>query len=445
MRLYLTLIVLHFCVLCLPLAAQQTSVARYSENDTIGRTEGSFELKSAEEHRVVVHYYTPANETDVSRISNLIGNSINAYLDASVEWMGSRIRFKKSADEMVSDLNEIVHQAIKWYGYKELQSFVGFSEEVKNGIASIARADFEKSIFFKPNTSLEEQKKQQYFFVQKQLNEVKLLANMEVGNFGNSNLAIWTGSEEALLDQATRDSLLEALTFDPNVLLSPSSHTYSPETLALLGMEDQSILPIAEGNGPTSAASSDQVMVLLRANNEKLDGLQNQINDIRSEQIRQWQMQQEQANAGMQAQIENLRTMIVELVKMNGGALASSGNDFMLENGSSEVTNLPESISVFFEKGSTVLNTNAQLSLNEIVEIMAVNPRIKMVITGYADKTGNEKTNLALSQQRAKKVKQVFLESGLDESRFITRYLGDSGSAAVNPEDRKVVLTFVKR
>lgn len=137
--------------------------------------------------------------------------------------------------------------------------------------------------------------------------------------------------------------------------------------------------------------------------------------------------------------------MIVELVKMNGGALASTGNDFMLENGSSEVTNLPESISVFFEKGSTVLNTNAQLSLNEIVEIMAVNPRIKMVITGYADKTGNEKTNLALSQQRAKKVKQVFLESGLDESRFITRYLGDSGSATVNPEDRKVVLTFVKR
>jgi outer membrane protein OmpA-like peptidoglycan-associated protein len=444
MRLYLTLIVLHFCALCLPLAAQQTSAARYTENDTIGRPAGSFELKSAEEHRVVVHYYTPANETDVSRISNLIGNSINAYLDASAEWMGSRIRFKKSADEMVGDLNEIVHQAIKWYGYKELQSFVGFSEEVKNGIASIARSDFEKSIFFKPNTSLEEQKRQQYFFVQKQLNEVKLLANMEVGNFGNSNLAIWTGSEEGLLDQATRDSLLEALQFDPNILLSPSSQKYSTETLALLGMEDQSVLPPAEGNVSPSA-SSDEVMVLLRANNEKLDGLQNQINDIRSEQIRQWQLQQEQANAGMQAQIENLRTMIVELVKMNGGALASTGNDFMLENGSSEVTNLPESISVFFEKGSTVLNTNAQLSLNEIVEIMAVNPRIKMVITGYADKTGNEKTNLALSQQRAKKVKQVFLESGLDESRFITRYLGDSGSATVNPEDRKVVLTFVKR
>jgi hypothetical protein len=41
-------------------------------------------------------------------------------------------------------------------------------------------------------------------------------------------------------------------------------------------------------------------------------------------------------------------------------------------------------------------------------------------------------------------VKRFFLKAGLDERRFVTRYLGDRDSADENAGDRKVTVEFVR-
>jgi len=92
----------------------------------------------------------------------------------------------------------------------------------------------------------------------------------------------------------------------------------------------------------------------------------------------------------------------------------------------------------------TVLDAGSKLALNEIVDILARDPSLNLIITGFADKTGDAAKNLLLSQQRANAVKKFLTGSGLPSERFITKYFGDRDSKQENTNDRKVVIEFVR-
>jgi outer membrane protein OmpA-like peptidoglycan-associated protein len=83
------------------------------------------------------------------------------------------------------------------------------------------------------------------------------------------------------------------------------------------------------------------------------------------------------------------------------------------------------------------------LSLNEIVDLLARNPQLNIIITGYADSSGDEMKNLLLSQERSRAVKKFLSQSGLEESRFITKFLGEKDAIESNQLDRRVSLEFV--
>jgi outer membrane protein OmpA-like peptidoglycan-associated protein len=137
---------------------------------------------------------------------------------------------------------------------------------------------------------------------------------------------------------------------------------------------------------------------------------------------------------------------VFALVKMNTGEAVADGSNSLLPPPKSEgtVTNLPGSMNVYFPKGSVRLDASASLSLNEIVDILARSPQLKLIVTGYADKSGDAARNLLLSQQRANSVKEFLVKSGLSPDRFITKYFGDRDSAQEGLSDRKVVIEFVR-
>jgi outer membrane protein OmpA-like peptidoglycan-associated protein len=137
--------------------------------------------------------------------------------------------------------------------------------------------------------------------------------------------------------------------------------------------------------------------------------------------------------------------MVFALVKMNSGdALADVKPSLLPSRSAGTVTNLPGSMNIYFQKGSTLLDAGSVLSLNEIVDILARSPGLKLIVTGYADKTGDAAKNLLLSQQRANEVKKFLSASGLPQDRFITKYFGDRDSQQESKNDRKVTIEFVK-
>jgi outer membrane protein OmpA-like peptidoglycan-associated protein len=436
-----------FFVLAQPcLRAQRTTVVNHFQGDTTGRGLSGFRLAGTEEHRVVINYYQPAPPDEMQRLSQVIGAALNFYIDQSIEVKEDKITWRKSSGNVVRDMNEIVRSAVKYYNFRELESFSGFSGQVVKKVKELdgMQVITAESDLASPGTTA--LKQQQYFFVQKNLNELKLLANLEVGNYGNSNLLVYVGSESSLITGSAHDSLLQSLLYTPGTTLRPVYSDSSQKLLAELGTEDRSFLVPGENESPPDAFT-DKIVTMLEKNSAKLDAMQQQIDALRAEQVRQWQIQQETRNDQMQAQINDLRNMVKDLILMNsGGALTSSGNEILIDSPGSEggVYNIPSSVSVYFASGSVQLNANSVFTLNEVVDILARNRSLKLMISGYADKAGNPLTNLALSQQRASVVKAFLRKSGFTEDRFITRYLGDSNSEAPEASDRKVTLEFIR-
>lgn len=402
-----------------------------------------FSQTDAKGGRVLVRYFEPATGDDVERLQDLIGASLNYYIDHSAALTADRIHFFKAKKEMMRDMNDIVKSAIRIYDFKTLQDFNGFSAAVENKLSEMEGRDFNDSPFARSITDADSGKKMRYVFVQNELNELKLLANVEVGNFSNHNLLVNTGGEETVMDAATRDSLNKLLQYNGDTLLPFLTPGYSNATIELLNTPDKSTI---DGQSADGNDVNREILELLKQNTQRLENMQGQIDQLRAEQIQLFEQRQNERNQELQAQIDELRGMVIDLVKFNSGGATASGSGSVLlpGSGSGTVSNIPDQVALYFPKAQTSPDMAALFALNEIVDMLARNQQVRVIITGYADKTGDPRLNLELSRRRANEVKAVFLRAGLSEERFITRYLGDRDSQSESNDDRKVIVSFVR-
>ncbi len=432
-------------VFALPCAAQKTTVINHFPNDTTGK--GELVPSKTSEHRIIINYYQPADEQQLDQFQDLVSSYLNVYIERCAEMKNDDVSLRKSRKETMRDLNGIVEGVLEFYEYEKLKDFKGFSSMVANKLDAIEDLDFSKSSFAAGASDEESRKRMQNFYLEKELSDLKLLVNMEAGIYSDDNLMVIDGSEETIIDDRAKEQLLsEYFSYDPKKPLEPIKVSLSDESMAMINFEDTSTLGGAQQN---AAAGDEQLMnrilSLLETNNSKLDGMQKQIDDLRAEQMRIWQQQQDEKNLTMQKQIDDLREMVFALVKMNTGeAVADTKASLPPSKSESKISNLPGSMNIYFAKGSTLLDASSKLSLNEIVDILARSPGLKLIVTGYADKTGDPAKNLLLSQQRANEVKQFLAGSGLPQDRFITKYFGDRDSSQENRSDRKVTIEFVK-
>lgn len=103
---------------------------------------------------------------------------------------------------------------------------------------------------------------------------------------------------------------------------------------------------------------------------------------------------------------------------------------------------LPEFIDVTFYSGSFKLGLNAQLQLNEVIELMGRYPQLRVVCTGYADLQGERLSNLALSRNRAVAVRSYVLQSGVNAERVLLNYFGEERAQTAGAPDRRVEVRF---
>jgi outer membrane protein OmpA-like peptidoglycan-associated protein len=401
---------------------------------------------SSADQQLVIHYYEPAPKQSIDRLSQVLSASLSFYIDEHLSISENKLIWKKKESEIIKDLNGIVKSAIKYYDYKEISAFKGFSEDVKTKLEALGRLDF-KSVqdFSKQMTEADLQKKRYYFF-QKEINDLKLMIDVEVGNFNNENLLVKSESTSTIVSKGTIDSLMHDLEYNSDAFLKPHDIQLNDASMTLLSVEDRSTLGPEKATELDSSEFEKAILQLLQTNTAQLSMMQIQIDELKSTQIAMLEQRQNERNQELQMQIDDLRTMVVELARLNtGDALASNSDTYSPEiGGADEEINLPESISIPFEKGSVKLSAGSKLALNEVVDILARNPSLKLMITGMADKSGNAMDNLVISQERASEVRKFMKASGLSESRFVMKYYGDSKAEGDGPNDRKVLLEFIR-
>jgi OmpA-OmpF porin, OOP family len=89
---------------------------------------------------------------------------------------------------------------------------------------------------------------------------------------------------------------------------------------------------------------------------------------------------------------------------------------------------------VLFDYNQAIIKKSARPVLDEVAAVLNApeNLDVSIVIQGYADSTGSERYNLALSSKRAKAVKEYLLNKGITSSRLATKAYGDAGPIDAN-------------
>ena len=79
---------------------------------------------------------------------------------------------------------------------------------------------------------------------------------------------------------------------------------------------------------------------------------------------------------------------------------------------------------IFFEAWSALLEEPAQVALREAAERIKANPRVPVLVVGYADPRGSAEANMVLSRLRARVVADALIANGVPAARLRIIYRG---------------------
>lgn len=103
-----------------------------------------------------------------------------------------------------------------------------------------------------------------------------------------------------------------------------------------------------------------------------------------------------------------------------------------------------------FGFNDTALTPEARAYFDDFVNLMKLNPELRLRVIGHTDNIGKERTNVKLSQDRAQVVKGYLIEQGIDQQRIMAEGQGSSeplfpnDTPAHRAENRRVELVIYK-
>jgi len=92
---------------------------------------------------------------------------------------------------------------------------------------------------------------------------------------------------------------------------------------------------------------------------------------------------------------------------------------------------------IFFEPWSSAMTEPTQVALREVADYIKANPRVPVLVVGYADPRGSREASTILSRLRARMVADELVENGVPTRRIRILYRGPTEGFA-NIESRRV-------
>ncbi len=105
---------------------------------------------------------------------------------------------------------------------------------------------------------------------------------------------------------------------------------------------------------------------------------------------------------------------------------------------------------LFFDTDKFDLKSESTEELTQLVELMKLNPKMEVMITGHTDNQGAADYNVRLSENRAAAVVNYLIKAGISSTRLKSKGYGDSRPAAANDteegraKNRRIELVILK-
>jgi outer membrane protein OmpA-like peptidoglycan-associated protein len=87
---------------------------------------------------------------------------------------------------------------------------------------------------------------------------------------------------------------------------------------------------------------------------------------------------------------------------------------------------------IYFDTGKWKVKPESYPVIEQFTSYMKDHPDLKVIIEGHTDNTGNDASNLTLSDKRAQSIKAEFVKRGIDPGRMETKGYGEAKPVADN-------------
>ena len=87
---------------------------------------------------------------------------------------------------------------------------------------------------------------------------------------------------------------------------------------------------------------------------------------------------------------------------------------------------------IYFATASFDLTPGSKIVVDDFVEYLNENPKMKILIKGYTDNVGSDASNQTLSENRAKSVHQYIIDKGIPSGRLTYKGFGSKFPIATN-------------
>jgi outer membrane protein OmpA-like peptidoglycan-associated protein len=386
---------------------------------------------------ITIHYWDVAPDALRRQAQEVMMSNIQLLLDAAlrIDALGD-VTWSSNPRQLVRKLEEVVEQVLDWQDLRKLDGFQGFSDEVRLLLEEVAELDARdvRREGGDPRHTL-------YLLTEGRMALLRLQISTELGWFVNEGLLEQVGAwspgagdggegSAGLTGEALEAALAEWASYDPDAPLPPLELHFSLATEELLDPFDPSTAESPfQGVSETPSSSADaavleRVLLLLEAMERRLTNLE-QGEVERFNPSRQREVQPVLDGLSRSASIEN---GMPGVVRASDPALSA--------------LHLPAKFDVRFGSGTEALGLNAQLQLNEVMELLGRYPRLRVVCTGHADSDGTRTGNLGLSRKRAERVREYLLQSGVEADRVLMNFFGEERNSQSGSVDRRVEIAF---
>jgi OOP family OmpA-OmpF porin len=90
------------------------------------------------------------------------------------------------------------------------------------------------------------------------------------------------------------------------------------------------------------------------------------------------------------------------------------------------------SADTFFDFDKATLKPAGEQKVDEVVQALKADPRLRALVEGHTDSVGSDAYNQRLSERRAKAVRDYMVSQGIDSTRISTRGYGETKPVASN-------------
>ena len=240
---------------------------------------GQTTKRGTKEGTLVVNYYSTAPDPELEQLRQLAIDALGIHLRGEVLLSNEDIGWRRSPKSLQKEMSRIVTDLLSIRNFEGVEPFRGFSVDVLALLTDFEELD-RRDVERMRGDSGKSFEARLYILIEQRIQEVLLLAGVEMGRFVNQGLLQQVGSVEQTLPT---EALGEWMQFEEGAPLTPLEVDFSLETMSLLNRNDESTWPT--GTGSLVQGSQDkgdealmammaQIVDLLARQDERLRALE---------------------------------------------------------------------------------------------------------------------------------------------------------------------------